>query len=208
MDAELVVLASSAATTIVGLMATDAWGKVKERVRGLWRRFRPEQADAVAAELDRARLEIEDGNETVALAITRDWESRLLRLLAGDATVAAELTRIATELEQILAGQQARGPVQQNATASRHSSVIQIGGDGIVGKPLVRQSADAEREAVAGSPDTTGRRRVEHVVKLRATAAGSSIVLQAGRDLYVSDVGLESSGKAPIPSRVNARIQA
>ena len=134
MDAELAVVASSAATTIVTLMATDAWGQVKEKVGALWRRFRPEQADAVEAELDRARLEIAAADETVGLAISREWESRLLRLLAADAEVAAELSRVVAELRQIPAGKSVRGDVRQSATASRQSTVIQIGGDGTIGK--------------------------------------------------------------------------
>ena len=139
LDAELAVLASSAATTIVNLMATDAWDQVKERVGVLWRRFAPQQADAVAAELDRARLEIQDMDETVALATTRDLESRLLRLLAADAAVAPELSRAVAELKQIPAGQQARGHVWQSARASGQSTVIQIGGDGTIGElPLTR----------------------------------------------------------------------
>src|SRR6266851_5235831 len=140
MDAELAVLASSAATTIVNLLATDAWGQVKEKVGVLWRRFRPDQADTVAAELDRARLEIQGADETVALAIARDWESRLLRLLAADAAVAAELSRVTAELRRIPAGQQTRGDVWQNARASGQSTVIQIGGDGTIGAlPLTRR---------------------------------------------------------------------
>jgi len=140
MDAELAVLASSAATTIVNLLATDAWGQVKEKVEILWRRFRPDQADAVAAELDRARLEIQGADETVALAIARDWESRLLRLLAVDAAVAAELSRVTAELRRTPAGQQMQGDIWQNARASGQSTVIQIGGDGTIGAlSLTRQ---------------------------------------------------------------------
>jgi len=134
MDAELAVMASSAATTMVSLMATDAWGQAKERVAMLWRRFRPEQADGVEAELDQARLELAaDADETVTLALVREWESRLLRLLAADDAVAAELSRLTAELKQIPAGQQPRGVVWQQARASGQSTVIQIGGNGTIG---------------------------------------------------------------------------
>jgi len=104
MDADLAVMASSAATTIVGLMATDAWDQVKEKTWALWRHFRPEQADAIGSDLDRAHAEITDAGETVALAISREWESRLLRLLAADTAVAAELSRVLDELSQIRPG--------------------------------------------------------------------------------------------------------
>ena len=106
----------------------------------MWRRFRPEQADAVESDLNRARLEIAGADETVALAISREWESRLLRLLAADSAVAAELSLVVAELRQIPAGAQARGDVRQSAKASGQSTVIQIGGDGTIGGlPPVRQ---------------------------------------------------------------------
>src|SRR5260370_2019777 len=128
MDGELVALAGSAATTIVTLLASDGWGEVKEMIGGLWRRFRPEQADAAEQELDRAHAEIATADETVFLAISREWESRLLRLLAADADAAAELSRILTKLSRSRAAQQ-RGAVRQTAKASGHSTAIPVGGD-------------------------------------------------------------------------------
>jgi hypothetical protein len=140
MDSELAVIASSAATTIVNLLATDAWHQVKDKIGDLWRRFRPEQAEAVESELDRARREITGADETVTLAVTREWESRLLRLLAADSAVTADLGRVVSELRQISAGAQARGDVRQSARASGQSTVIQIGGDGAIGEfPHIRQ---------------------------------------------------------------------
>jgi hypothetical protein len=56
MDADLAVIASSAATTIVSLMATDAWDQAK-KIWALWRHFRPEQADAIGSDLDRACMQ-------------------------------------------------------------------------------------------------------------------------------------------------------
>jgi hypothetical protein len=140
MDSELAVIASSGATTIVNLLATDAWHQVKDKVGALWRRFRPEQADAIESELDQARLEITSTDETVALAVTREWESRLLRLLAADSEAITELGRVVSELRQISADAQARGDVRQHAKASGQSTIIQIGGDGTIGElPHVRQ---------------------------------------------------------------------
>ena len=126
-------LASSAAASITNLLATDAWEQVKEKIGVLWRRFRPDQAADVEAELDRGHLEIRDSDETVALAITRDWESRLLRLLAADAAV-AELSRVVAELRQTRTGRPSQGQVSQNATASGHSTVIQVGGNATIGE--------------------------------------------------------------------------
>jgi hypothetical protein len=129
MDAELATLASSAATTIVTLLTTDAWGQVKQKMTVLWRRFKPDQADDLEAEFARDRLEIQRADATVARAITLDWESRLLRLLAADAAVAGELSRVVAELSQLPAAQQVRGAVSQHAEATRNSTVIQVAGD-------------------------------------------------------------------------------
>jgi hypothetical protein len=143
MDGELAALAGSAATAIATLLATDAWAEVKELVGGLWRRHRPELADDAEQELDRAHVEIATADETVSLAITREWESRLLRLLAADASVAAELNRILVTLGQSRAAQR-RGAVRQTAKASGRSTIIQVGGDAAIGElPL---SADSRRE--------------------------------------------------------------
>jgi hypothetical protein len=138
MDGELAFLASSAAATIVTMMTTAAWDQVKARVVALWRRFKPDQADAIEAELTRGHLEIESADETVALAINKDWESRLLRLLAADADVAAELRHVVDELAALRESRQVRGSVRQSAKASGGSTVIQVGGDATMGElPLV-----------------------------------------------------------------------
>lgn len=134
MDAKLAVLASSAATTVVNLLATDAWDQVKAKVGALWRRFRPDQVDAIEAALARGHLEIGRANEMVALAVTKDWESRLLRLLASDAAVAAELTRVVDELASLMEARQVRDSVWQSAKASGRSTVIQVGGDATLGE--------------------------------------------------------------------------
>jgi hypothetical protein len=144
MDGELVALAGSAATTIVTLLATDAWGEVKEMTGGLWRRFRPELADDAEQELDRAHAEIATADETVALAITREWESRLLRLLAADAGAAAELSRVLAKLSQSRPAQQ-RAAVRQTAKASGHSTVIQVGGDATIGELPLSTDSRGER---------------------------------------------------------------
>jgi hypothetical protein len=90
MDTELAVLASSAATTIVTLMATDAWDQVKAKVGALWRRFRPAQADAIEAELTRGHLEIVSADETVALAAFEADAERLgVTASGGDLPVRA-----------------------------------------------------------------------------------------------------------------------
>lgn len=139
-----VSLAAAAATTIVNLLATDAWGTVKEKIGALWRRFRPEQADAVEAELADAHAEVTEADETTVRAQALYWESRLLRLLAADQGVAAELARVIDDLKATA------GPVNytvsQQAKAADHSTIIQVGRDAQIGeRPLT--AGDTDREA-------------------------------------------------------------
>jgi len=129
MDAELVTLASTAAAAAVTLATTDAWAEAKHKLMALWRRFRPEQADAVSAELDLGYQEIQAADTAICRAITLAWESRLLRLLAAAPAAAAELSRVAAELKHLSATSPARGNVTQEAHADHNSSVIQVAGD-------------------------------------------------------------------------------
>jgi hypothetical protein len=51
MDAEAAVLLTTAGSTVVSLMATDAWQQTHDGLLRLWHRFRPEHADAIGQEL-------------------------------------------------------------------------------------------------------------------------------------------------------------
>lgn len=56
MDPE--ALAQTAGTTVVALMATDAWQRTRDGVVALWRRARPAQADEIDTALEETREEI------------------------------------------------------------------------------------------------------------------------------------------------------
>jgi hypothetical protein len=98
-EPETVALASTAATTLVTLLATDAWGQVKEKVGALWGRFRPDEAEAVEAELTAAREEVTTADEVALRVLRLHWESRLLRLAAADADAHAELKELVAQLQ-------------------------------------------------------------------------------------------------------------
>ncbi|MEU6505998.1 hypothetical protein [Streptomyces sp. NPDC046942] len=133
MDPEM--LAQTAGTTVVALMATDAWQRTREGVVALWRRVRPVQADEIGTALDETREEIlvarREGDAAGAEDLERDWRRRLRRLLAADPS-------IAQELEDVLAQARASLPedrrlplptVQLHAHASGHARVYQAGRD-------------------------------------------------------------------------------
>ncbi|WP_371779155.1 hypothetical protein [Streptosporangium subroseum] len=94
MEAELVVLATSGATTLITLMISDAWVQVKERVAHVLDRGGAKQDD-VLRELETSRAAllhaIESGDGTRAAAIEVEWRSRLLHLLQSSPALAEDL---------------------------------------------------------------------------------------------------------------------
>ncbi|MCX5555336.1 hypothetical protein [Streptomyces sp. NBC_00038] len=133
MDPE--VLAQTAGTTVVALMATDAWQQARDGVVALWRRVRPAQADEVGTALEETREEIlvvrRDGDSAGAEDLERDWRRRLRRLLAADPSVAQELEDVLAEARASLpeAEQPPVPSVQLHAHASGSARVYQAGRD-------------------------------------------------------------------------------
>ncbi|MFJ9772122.1 hypothetical protein ACIRVF_12870 [Kitasatospora sp. NPDC101157] len=93
MEAELVELATRGATTVVGLMATEAWAQLKPRVAALFGRGREEE---VAQELDEIRAEITEDPESIDAHVP-EWQARLRRLLRNDPEAVARLRAILDE---------------------------------------------------------------------------------------------------------------
>ncbi|MFI0002219.1 hypothetical protein ACH4NR_18730 [Streptomyces globisporus] len=116
MEAELAALAASGATTLVGLMATEAW----TQVRGRLARFlgRGEDDEVIDAELEESREELiaarRNGDEDGAAAVAAEWRIRIRRALRDNPEAEQELRAI---LE--LAPRQAAGP----SVAINHNTV-------------------------------------------------------------------------------------
>ncbi|MBT2443015.1 hypothetical protein J7E93_23490 [Streptomyces sp. ISL-36] len=133
MDPE--VLAQTAGTTVVALMATDAWQRTREGVVSLWRRVRPLQADEVDTALEETREEIlvahREGDSAGAEDLARDWRRRLTRLLASDPSIAQELEEVLAEARASLpeAERPLAPSVHMHAHASGHARVYQAGRD-------------------------------------------------------------------------------
>ncbi|MGW1806557.1 hypothetical protein [Streptomyces sp. NPDC002078] len=98
MDAELVALASSGATTLVGLMVTDGWQQVRGRFAALFR----QQGTDVDEELERSRDDLVAARQARDVATAEDlvaeWRSRIRRLLAADPGAADQLRTLLDEL--------------------------------------------------------------------------------------------------------------
>jgi len=133
-DAALAALASTAGTTVVTLLATDAWQRAKAGMGALWRRVYPDRAQVIEAELVEAREEVvaarAAGDDAVEQALVGEWQGRLRRLLAAHPDLAVELRRL---LDEELApalpagGQSWTGDVDMRAEASGHGRVYQVG---------------------------------------------------------------------------------
>ncbi|MGP2437616.1 hypothetical protein [Streptomyces sp. JW3] len=132
MDPAVTSLAQSAGTTLVTLMAADAWQRTRDGFAQLWRRMQPERAEAVVAEL-------EAGREDVLAAVTAQdqqtldelrlqWQGFVRRLIVARPDAVAELRRLLDELDP--GGSAARQiEITQHATASGQARVYQAGRD-------------------------------------------------------------------------------
>ncbi|MGB6162182.1 MAG: hypothetical protein WCF33_11015 [Pseudonocardiaceae bacterium] len=135
MDPELTALTSTAATTVVKLLATAAWERATDAVGGLWRRVHPERAETVQAELEDSRAEVlaarQIEDEQAELALVGEWQGRLRRLVAADPPLADELRRVVTELRSALADAEApqSTTITMQATTFGTSRVNQAGRD-------------------------------------------------------------------------------
>ncbi|AUG76083.1 hypothetical protein CFP65_1173 [Kitasatospora sp. MMS16-BH015] len=122
MEAELVALATSGATTMVNLMATNLWTTAQGRFAALF----GHRAEAVAEELEEVR---EAGGE--AEDLIAEWRPRLQRLLAADPAAAAALRAL---VEEYAPPAEAHGGGVQNTISGGefHQAVIQTGHIGSV----------------------------------------------------------------------------
>lgn len=132
MDPEIAALAGAAGTTLVSLLATEAWESAKDGFAGLWNRVRPERAEAVSAELEATRDDVlaarESNDRETEVELSAEWQGRVRRLLAAHPETTDELRRLLAELAD--SAPQVAGPtVTQHATASGDSRVYQAGRD-------------------------------------------------------------------------------
>jgi hypothetical protein len=121
-DPNVLALAGTAGTTVVALLATDAWEQTRRGVTTLWRRFRPEAAEEIDGLLSRSRATLLDGGEPVG--VESEWQLRLGALLAQHPDAAAELDSLLRELAEP-SGQTISGGVHLKAHAEGSGQVYQ-----------------------------------------------------------------------------------
>ncbi|KJK55705.1 hypothetical protein UK12_27115 [Saccharothrix sp. ST-888] len=88
----MAALATSGATTLVGLMATELWTQARGRFAALFGRDR---ATEIAEELDEVREDLRSTGDGTAAAA--EWARRLRRALAADPEAAEELRDLLAE---------------------------------------------------------------------------------------------------------------
>lgn len=131
MDPEIAALAGTAGTTVVTLMAGDAWQRTREAVVALWRRVQPDRADSIDAELEATRSDVlaarSGGDSQVEEELSSEWRGRLRRLLLTEPAVAEELRRLLDEVSPVRPETAAQ--IRMRATATGHGRVYQAGRD-------------------------------------------------------------------------------
>ncbi|MGD6749429.1 hypothetical protein [Streptomyces sp. BH105] len=125
----------AAGTALVGAMATDTWGQIREATVALWRRVSPERAVAVGAELEEFRSQVlqarREGDAHTEDALVSACRLSLHQLLRQDPALYAEFRQLFERHLVPALSEGERTTVQsivQNATVSGGVS-IQAGRD-------------------------------------------------------------------------------
>ncbi|MEU1439743.1 hypothetical protein [Streptomyces mirabilis] len=133
MDPQVAGLAGTAGTTIVTLMATDAWQRTRDGVTAIWRRVHPERVEVVAGELDLTREQIlaarNDGDTETEDELRAEWQGRVRRLLLADPGVVDDLRALLDELSPEYSTSGEIYNVQMHARATGNGRVYQAGRD-------------------------------------------------------------------------------
>ncbi|MFE9697901.1 hypothetical protein [Streptomyces sp. NPDC006270] len=135
MDPQIVALAGTAGTTIVGLMATDVWERTRDGVVALWRRAQPERAETVARELEETRTLVlaaqQDGDEATAPELQGEWQGKMRRLLVANPSVADDLRTLLDELDASshASDQNSIQSMRMSARATGNGRIYQAGRD-------------------------------------------------------------------------------
>ncbi|MEU5642866.1 hypothetical protein [Streptomyces milbemycinicus] len=135
MEPQIADLARTAGSTVVTLMATDAWQRARERIVALWRRAQPDRADGIDGELETTHDDLlaarDAEDEETRRELSEEWAGRMRRFLAAHPEVVEELRRILDELSPALPGndQAMNTTIHMRAEASGSGRVYQAGRD-------------------------------------------------------------------------------
>ncbi|GAA1389224.1 hypothetical protein GCM10009639_16690 [Kitasatospora putterlickiae] len=124
MEAEIAQLVTTGATTVVGLMATEAWTQLRSRLAGVLGRGR--DAEEVSAELEEIRVEVvrADGDAELVDDQAAELRNRIRRLLRQDPEAAGELRSLLEEFTSRATNITVYSNVVEGGT---HGTVFQVG---------------------------------------------------------------------------------
>ncbi|TLP54777.1 hypothetical protein [Microbispora triticiradicis] len=129
MEPELVALASSGAATLVGLMVSDSWVKVKEGVVRML--ARGENAKQMALDLDVSRAELLTAREAddgrLMAGVEEMWRARLCRLIEAYPALAEDLRRLSEALDTTPGTGEASNVFNLISGDVRYGPVVQAG---------------------------------------------------------------------------------
>lgn len=133
MDPQLAALSAGASSTLVTLMVTDGWQRTRDGAVRLWRQFRPEGAEDVAADLDTAQAAVVQGRVAGTpvdlAALGEEWARRIRELLVARPDAEAALRAALADWEAAARGQAVSGGIHQEARATGSGRVYQAGRD-------------------------------------------------------------------------------
>ncbi|MFF7233545.1 hypothetical protein BX264_1942 [Streptomyces sp. 2333.5] len=128
MDPELTSFTQTAGTTLVTLMATDAWQHTRDGLTRLWQRLQPDRAHIVSDELDASREEVlrarSAADQEMLSELCLQWQGYLRRLLLAQPEAVEDLRRLLDDVDPEAAAQ-----ITQNGSASGRARVYQAGRD-------------------------------------------------------------------------------
>ncbi|WP_069760458.1 hypothetical protein [Streptomyces sp. LUP47B] len=127
MEAELAALATSGATTLIGLMVSDTWTQARDRLVRIFARAGDE--DAAEEELRASQRELmaarNAADDAVVADIEAGWRIRLRRALEADPDAAEELRSMLAELSPA-AGEAVSQTVRNSISGGvQHGPVLQ-----------------------------------------------------------------------------------
>ncbi|MGW0484838.1 hypothetical protein [Nonomuraea sp. NPDC003214] len=97
MEAELMALAASGASTLITLMVSDAWAQTKDRLAAVLGRTGDEKETLKELEASRVVLlsALAEADDATVAAVEVDWRARLSQLLLSDSNCVENLQLLA-----------------------------------------------------------------------------------------------------------------
>ncbi|RKE17027.1 hypothetical protein [Streptomyces sp. TLI_171] len=131
---ELAELAAAGASAMAGAVATDVWHQVRDRVGRLLTRGREGRVEAARLEVDIAELldADEHGWPERRERVERDWEQRLLLVLADHPDAVAELRSLLDTIGLAADPRVQVTTVHNEISGGRHGITLQIGTNQVV----------------------------------------------------------------------------